>query len=493
MNSNAPNSETNFSKRQKYFLLGLTSLALVLRLYRLGQESIWFDESLSAFFASLPFNEMIQSMLEEGLQHSPIYYIFLRPFAATGFNEFNLRLLSVLFGVASIPLLALLGRLFAGNRVGLLAAALLAVNPYHVWYSQETRMYAMLGLVAIAAMYYFSLNIFSTPKNRNWVLIALILGVGFNLHHFIFFIPLVQFIFLLATFKHNYHLLRYWAASVFGAGIMLIPWILIVLNWGKFYGASGASGVANPSVDLSDLFQTFANFSIGNTQEVNFIVITILSIFLIITILGISRFSSIKLFLVIWLIVPPIITLAISTRVPMYMDRYLIVSFPAFLILLSYGLMNIRQKLYQQIAILAVLGSMVFGVSQVYFNDVIYERTDWRSVGNYLEEIAATSNPKIFTLFWQNLVPLHFYYHGSMPIYPLVIDGAAYLPEENEDGQEETWLILPNQNDTSHQYGHCEPFDENTINTDVTDWRIKNADKFIDVKTFECIRIEIYK
>lgn len=489
----APNSQTSFSKQQKISLLGITLLALVLRLYQLGQESLWFDESLSAFFASLPFNEMIQSMLEEGLQHSPIYYIFLRPFAATGFNEFNLRLLSVLFGVASIPLLALLGRLFAGNRVGLLAAALLAVNPYHIWYSQEVRMYTMLGLVALAAMYYFSLNTFSTPKNRNWLALAFILGIGYNLHHFIFFIPLVQFIFLLATFKHNYNLFRYWAASVLGAGIMLTPWILVVLDWGKFYGASGASGVADPSVDLSDLFQTFANFSIGNIQEVNFFIIIILSFFLIITILGASRFSSIKLLLVIWLLVPPIVTLAISTRVPMYMDRYLIVSFPAFLILVSYGLMNIRQKLYRQIAILAVLGSMLFGVSQIYFNDVKYERTDWRSAGNYLEEIAATSNPKVFTLFWQNLVPLHFYYHGELPIDPLVIDGKAYLPEEKEGGPEETWLILPNQNDTSHQYGHCEPFDDNTLNTDVLEWRNKNFEKLIDVKTFECIRIEIYQ
>ena len=482
-----------FSRRQKIYLLSLTVLALLLRLYQLGAESLWIDESLSAFFATLPFDVMIQSMLEEGLHHSPIYYILLRPFAAGEFNESYLRLLSVLFGVASIPLLALLGRLYAGNRAGLLAATLLAINPYHVWYSQETRMYAMLGLVAIAAMYYFSLNIFSPPRNRNWLALAFILGIGYNLHHFIFFIPLVQFMFLLATFKHNYHLFRYWAASVIGAGIMLIPWILVVLDWGKFYGASGASGVVDPSVDFSDLFQTFANFSIGNIQEVNFFVIIILSLFLIPTILGLLRFSSIKLLLVIWLILPPIVTLAISTRVPMYMDRYLIVSFPAFLILVSYGLMNIQHNIYRYTAIIMVLGAMIFGVSQVYFNDLVYQRTDWRSTGAYLEEVTATSNPRIYTLFWQNLVPLHFYYHGSVPINPLIIDGVTYLPKEYESGQEETWLILPNQNDTAHKYGHCEPFDENTLNSEVVEWRNNNLENLIDMKSFECIRIEIYQ
>jgi predicted membrane-bound mannosyltransferase len=56
----------NFSPRQRQILPGLTFIAFLFRLYQIGVQSLWFDESLSALFASQPLDVAIQSMLQEG-------------------------------------------------------------------------------------------------------------------------------------------------------------------------------------------------------------------------------------------------------------------------------------------------------------------------------------------------------------------------------------------------------------------------------------------
>jgi hypothetical protein len=62
-----------------------------------------------------------------------------------------LRLPSVLFGVGSVFLVYLLARVTVGTATALLASAMLALNGFHVFWSQVARMYAMacfLGLLS---------------------------------------------------------------------------------------------------------------------------------------------------------------------------------------------------------------------------------------------------------------------------------------------------------------------------------------------------------
>jgi 4-amino-4-deoxy-L-arabinose transferase-like glycosyltransferase len=87
-----------------------------------------------------------------GETHPPGYYMMMVPWTkALGTSPFVIRLPSVLFGVASIVLIYLLGRREAGSTVGLLASALLALNGHHVYWSQIARMYTLacfLGLLS---------------------------------------------------------------------------------------------------------------------------------------------------------------------------------------------------------------------------------------------------------------------------------------------------------------------------------------------------------
>lgn len=114
-------------------------IALALRLYQLGEQSLWFDETHSWFQTTLPLRDCLKDIAP----YPPLYYILMRPVALIGRSEFWLRFSSVATGVVGVAITYRAGRQLEGRRLGLLAALLCALNPFHLWYSQEFRYYAL--------------------------------------------------------------------------------------------------------------------------------------------------------------------------------------------------------------------------------------------------------------------------------------------------------------------------------------------------------------
>jgi uncharacterized membrane protein len=73
--------------------------------------------------------------------------------ARSGDTAYYVRLLSVLFGVATIPVIYLIGKRLSSPVVGLAAAVLLAFSPFHIRFAQEARMYTLLTLNTAVALY----------------------------------------------------------------------------------------------------------------------------------------------------------------------------------------------------------------------------------------------------------------------------------------------------------------------------------------------------
>jgi len=482
-----------FTLNQKWLLMGLTACAFFLRLHRLDAQSLWFDESFSAFISSSPLDAAIQSMLEEGLQHSPLYYLLLRPFAAGGFSEFSLRFLSVVLGVLAIPLIAQMGRIIAQPQLGVLAAVLLTLNPFHVWYSQETRMYTMVMVATLGTMFFFGRNL-QSPRWQNWLGLTLFTAIGLNTHYFAFFIPLVQFIFIVITVKQNYHLLRPWLATQLLAGLSLLPWILIMIRWGNFYFGSAAR---RPPTSY-DLLQTFWNFSLGYTVELTSYIFFMLVLFCLLFVLGVNqaRWIANGLLLILWGFVPPLVAFWMSFRLPMYVDRYISLSLPAFVLLIALGLYQLRSQRLLQIGVMAlVLGAMLGGLWRVYYDLNVYNRADWRSLGAYLEEQAGSGD--VIALWkYQTLLSLFFYYHGSLPLKPIITGPQVDLPKLSpQAGEHKVWLVLDYPNNSTHLAGHCQDFSLPALNLPIVfqEWLDNNQHRLVEVKEFACVRLQIYK
>lgn len=154
-------------------LLGLiTILAAFLRFHALTARSFWLDEGLSVSFARLPWPRFLQTMASREA-NMVLYYLLLRFWLILGDSEGFIRGLSVLFSVASVPLIFFLGARLFGRKTGLLAAALFAVNAYDIRYAQEARSYAMVVFFAILATWILARNL-QDQSTAHWTSYAIV-------------------------------------------------------------------------------------------------------------------------------------------------------------------------------------------------------------------------------------------------------------------------------------------------------------------------------
>ena len=133
-------------KRETRLLLVFLLLAIALRLLRLGFQPLWWDEGYSVWFATQPLAQMLALTAQD--IHPPLYYALLHGWTLLlGTSPAVLRLLSVVVGTLTIPFIYLAARRMLARRAALLATLLLTINPLHVYYSQEVRMYGLVALL----------------------------------------------------------------------------------------------------------------------------------------------------------------------------------------------------------------------------------------------------------------------------------------------------------------------------------------------------------
>lgn len=117
--------------------------------------------------------------------HPPLYYELLHFWMRLfGTSELAIRSLSAFAGVLIIPIGYLIVRKIAGLRAAILASFVLALAPFLIRYSQEARMYGLLGLFLLLALYAVT-EIAERPK-RTWpyVLYTLSIAAGLYTHYF---------------------------------------------------------------------------------------------------------------------------------------------------------------------------------------------------------------------------------------------------------------------------------------------------------------------
>src|SRR5512135_2186878 len=128
-------------------------LAFALRAYKLGDQNVWWDEAFSVWVARHDLGTL--TTIAAGDTHPPLYYWLLNPWMLiTGPSEFAIRFPSLMFGVIAVALVYRLGRQLS-ERFPLLvatrAALLLATSRFHIWWSQEIRMYSLATMWSVAS------------------------------------------------------------------------------------------------------------------------------------------------------------------------------------------------------------------------------------------------------------------------------------------------------------------------------------------------------
>jgi mannosyltransferase len=132
--------------------LGLLFLAFGVRILYLSAPSLWLDEAISANIIKGSLVDCIQHAKAD--LHPPLYYVLLHLWSSFGRDEFVLRLFSVITSFLSGVILYLCARRMIHSSVALLALLLLTLSPFQVRYSQEVRMYSLLGLWMVLALFF---------------------------------------------------------------------------------------------------------------------------------------------------------------------------------------------------------------------------------------------------------------------------------------------------------------------------------------------------
>jgi 4-amino-4-deoxy-L-arabinose transferase-like glycosyltransferase len=210
-------------------LAALTLLAAALRLSTLGLQSFWYDEAFTPIHVLHP--SLAATM--RGVLHTentpPLWYLLAwADSRVLGTGEVALRLPSALAGIATVPVAWMIGSELAGRRAAILTAALVAVNPLFVWYSQEARAYALFALMAALAMLCF-LRAEHRPTRANMAAFALSGALALLTHYFAVFLLLPMALWLLFAPSANRAAVRRAAwpavAALALVGLALLPLI----------------------------------------------------------------------------------------------------------------------------------------------------------------------------------------------------------------------------------------------------------------------------
>ncbi len=205
-------------------LAALIVLAAALRLATLDQQSFWYDE---AFTPVHVLHSGLGATLRAVVHHEntpPLWYLIAWADARLfGDGALALRLPSAIAGVLTVPVVWGVAQQLAGRRAALIAAAIVAVNPLFVWYSQEARAYGLFVLTAALALLCF-VRALDEPSPARLAAFALTGALALLSHYFAVFLLVPMALWLLLDSRNR----RATAAAVaaLGAvGLALLPLI----------------------------------------------------------------------------------------------------------------------------------------------------------------------------------------------------------------------------------------------------------------------------
>ncbi len=357
-------------KFKNLIIIGMILIvALVLRLHNLDKYTFWFDESV-AVLDNWGLNKLpsLDKLFDENFviyhhdyltlySHGFIYY-WQKLF---GFSEFSLRLSSVAFSLSSILALYILAKKIFGIKIANIASFLLAMAPFHIYYAQELRPYAGICFFTIIAVLYF-IKMTNDNKKIYWFIygVANILNIYFL--HVTLIVLFSFFLFFIINLRKYKHLWGRFIITHVLIILCVVPVILtlypnlIFLLHNKLESPSNELpilGAENSSA--KQLLYSFKNFSIGYSLDYHsgagkFITL----IYFIIFCIGIFKFIKDKekqLFLY-CLFIPIFIKISIFHC---YVDRYIFLSYPFFVLLIASGLNRLERRLLYNALILITI------------------------------------------------------------------------------------------------------------------------------------------
>jgi mannosyltransferase len=397
-------------------LLVLVAASAVLRFPFLARKPFWFDEAFSVEVARIGWGNFIHLLWWREANMS-LYYVLLRIWlgvsSQSGQSEYFIRSLSVVAAVATVPAIYWLGSLLYDQRVGLLAAALLVFNAYHIRYAQEARSYSLFVLLATISSA-FLIALLRQPSRRNRAAYAIASVLAAYAHFYALLLVGAHWLALRLLRENHAQQTARWQQALpimrsvwITIGVAVLPLLIFVAKT----GAGPIRWIQRPG--LHDLLQFWEHLAGGNSW-------LLLAVYVIGCIAAVLPLGNRLLnarqdrgtwrtqFLMIWLLFPVVLTALLSFARPVFLGRYLIFCLPAFVILTSAGLARIRNFWLLSSALTITLALAGQGDLFVYAHDFDNERDGSGAATNFILDHAEPGDAILFHIA-ETRVPYEFF------------------------------------------------------------------------------------
>lgn len=429
-------------------LLLTVLLGFGLRVYRLGYQELRGDETFGYFFSLPSLSQIVERTFELQEPH-PVASYFVQSFwlDLAGHSEFSLRFPTAWFSLLAVALLARLAHSLGQSAFTvLLSTLLMAVSPYAIWHGQDARMYSMSLALTIASSWFFVEWVSAKTEGRpfeaaqaNSLLSPIAAGISYivvtwlalHTHYFAAFVVISQCLFVLVLFitsALSFRAFLQWIGVEAVLSLAYLPWLISARHILTDYGGNGDS----PGL-VEMLGRASRTFAFGETISAPWVWVALVAI-LYCALFSLRESKTRTGYLLIYMLVPLVVTWISALQRPIFDERYLIAALPPFLLLISGCLAGgvsylqpridneKKNSLYQRgKSVLSIGLAMLVGVGITtslfnhYANGQDSKTIGWRQLAQSFDQLTAGYDPDAVRLVQNYPDPtLWYYYRGNV-------------------------------------------------------------------------------
>ncbi|SDF58555.1 Dolichyl-phosphate-mannose-protein mannosyltransferase [Methanolobus vulcani] len=451
-------SKINFNP-SLLILLFVTLLGAYLRLHALGSESIWLDEASTFRMSNV---DSISSVWANAIQdrHPPLHFLIIHFITLFSTSEFWIRFPSAVFGILSIPAIYLTAESLFRKREGIISAFILSISVFHIFYSQEARMYSQMMFFSLLTIYFLYR---SSIENKKWLWMSFSVSSAlafYSFYYTIFVLIPIGIFYLTMQLKNSFKEkkivisdignVKQFALSIIVFLVLISPLIV------PFISQSISRTSDTPTWGMSQSFSFFSSilqqFSIAGTGYYLFLLFFLIgSIFMIKNID--QRDQSLLLGLL--FILPFVASFILAGKMP-FSSRYLLFILPVYFIVISRGITGVADFLFKLdtgsskrnetnvmnlsfvVFVLFILLVLSFSSMSMYYSNP--QKNDWRSTVDYLNEVSSPGDVIVFLPGYMTQ-PFKYYYDSDDRIIESASNSEALI-NINSKYDSKIWYVI---------------------------------------------------
>jgi len=399
------------------------AIAAVFMFIGLGDRPLWFDETVSVEAAKLSTGSFAHYVTAVESNMS-LYYALLHVWLWLGSGDPFARALSVVFGLASLPVVYALARRLFDGATAAIAVLWLAANVNFVGHAREARGYS-LELLLMTASSFFLVRAVQERRRRDWVWYVLLSALGLYAQLLAGLVVVAQLISLLVL--RRIVPVRRAAVAAFAIAVLATPLAVAMIVHNQGHQIDWVT--APRPKQLPGLYYWFTE---------SWALTALDSVACLVAIGAVYRDRRLRrplamlwptLFLVALLVVPPVAGYILSWAKPVYLYRYFLVCLPALAILVAAGLVRLG-RVWIVAAATAVAVGLAVHTSASCTPGCVIGTDDWRAAAGYVSANMRPGDGIVFAPAELRTPFAHFMPARMRPtlVYPLrwpLVGGAA--------------------------------------------------------------------